>query len=175
MIMTIAVWTVTRSLGLAPCELDHVICMSKERWRNESKTDCHQIRCLGGQNNMRSFLKSIEGFAFKDPDSEGVKQLKALIQDAIKLEDEMKLESPDEWLVKDDEFKCQKCKKNFIKGWSDEDALKELENSPWNIPEDEIGVLCDDCFKEFKIWFNNLTAQDHRRIKTLKHQINENE
>lgn len=63
------------------------------------------------------------------------------------------------------EFTCEKCNKTFNKAWSNEEAFKELENSLWNIPGDKIGVICDDCFKEFKVWFDSLTEEDHDRIR----------
>jgi hypothetical protein len=63
------------------------------------------------------------------------------------------------------DFTCDKCNEAFYKGWSDEEAMKEFEEAPWNVPDDEIGVICDDCFKEFQIWFNSLKEEDHNRIR----------
>lgn len=63
-------------------------------------------------------------------------------------------------------FTCEKCNETFNKGWSDRRAKKEYKKAPWNIPGDEIGVLCDSCFEEFKKWFDNLTEEDHQRIRS---------
>ncbi len=63
-------------------------------------------------------------------------------------------------------FTCEKCLQIFDKGWSDEEALKEYAIVPWNIPGDEKELLCDDCFKEFKVWFDSLTPRQHRKIKS---------
>lgn len=62
-------------------------------------------------------------------------------------------------------FTCEKCKKTFDKGWSDEDALKEYEVSPWNLPQDGKGLVCDDCFTDFKKWFDSLTPEQHEKIR----------
>jgi hypothetical protein len=62
-------------------------------------------------------------------------------------------------------FTCDRCQVTFNKGRSEEEARKELETSPWNIPGDAIGVVCDDCFEAFKIWFDSLTEEDHKRIR----------
>ncbi len=62
------------------------------------------------------------------------------------------------------EFTCEKCDQTFIKGWSDEEAQKEFDDAPYNIPGDNRVSLCDDCFKEFYEWFYKLTDEDRRRI-----------
>lgn len=51
---------------------------------------------------------------------------------------------------------------------SDEEAKAEFMEAPWNIPGDEIGVICDDCFEEFKVWFDTLTEEDHNRLRAAK-------
>lgn len=66
------------------------------------------------------------------------------------------------------EFTCDNCKQTFMKAWSDEDAKKEYDASPWNLPEDDIGIICDDCFQEFKTWFSLLSEEEHKRIKAGK-------
>ena len=68
------------------------------------------------------------------------------------------------------DFTCDKCGESFIKGWSSEEARKEFDNAPYNIPGDEIAVICDDCFNEFQRWFNGLTDEDHKRIRGLKNE-----
>lgn len=47
---------------------------------------------------------------------------------------------------KDSTYICVVCKKTFHKGWSDEDARKELEE---NFPDDlnaDMTLVCDDCY-----------------------------
>ena len=63
------------------------------------------------------------------------------------------------------EFTCEKCLQTFSKGWTDEEALKEYAIVPWNVSGHEKGLLCDDCFEAFKIWFANLTEEDHKRYR----------
>jgi len=62
-------------------------------------------------------------------------------------------------------FTCEKCLKTYDSGWSDAEAEKEFQSVPWNVPGDERGLLCDDCFKEFKKWFDSLTPAQHKQIK----------
>lgn len=65
-------------------------------------------------------------------------------------------------------FTCQHCKETFNKLWTDEEAMKAFDCAPWNIPGDEIGIICDICFVQFKEWFENLTEEDHLRIRNDK-------
>lgn len=67
--------------------------------------------------------------------------------------------------VKMNDYKCEKCNGTFKKCWSDLEAKKEFETAPWNISGDEIALICDNCFSEFKVWFDSLTDQDHKRIR----------
>jgi hypothetical protein len=62
-------------------------------------------------------------------------------------------------------FTCEKCLRTFNKNRPDGEARQEFEQAPWNIPGDEIGVICYDCFQEFKVWFASLTPEDHKSIK----------
>jgi hypothetical protein len=64
-----------------------------------------------------------------------------------------------------DKINCDKCEETFIKGWSEEDADKEYHSSPWFIPNQDTGILCEDCFEEFKIWFATLTDEDHKKLR----------
>jgi hypothetical protein len=70
--------------------------------------------------------------------------------------------------MNDSEFTCDKCKEKFKKGWSEEEAEQEFKTAPWNIPSEKRGVLCNDCFEAFKIWFDGLTNDDHERIRADK-------
>lgn len=62
-------------------------------------------------------------------------------------------------------FKCEKCGETFNKNRTDDEARKEFEKAPWNIPGEGIGIICEDCFEEFKVWFSSLSPEDHKRIK----------
>ena len=67
--------------------------------------------------------------------------------------------------MKNRKFTCQKCLQVFLKNRTEKEAKEEFMTAPWNIPGDEIGLLCDECFNEFKIWFSQLSAEDHKRIR----------
>ena len=48
------------------------------------------------------------------------------------------------------EYKCAFCGGVFLKGWSDEESEKELnEDFPGWTPED-CNLVCDDCYKVWK-------------------------
>jgi len=65
------------------------------------------------------------------------------------------------------EFTCDRCNETFNRGWTEEEAKKEFDTAPWNIPGEDIGILCDDCFEGFKIWFDSLTEEDHKRMRGI--------
>lgn len=46
------------------------------------------------------------------------------------------------------EFKCDECGGVFEKGWSDEEAYAEQENNFGDMPNEQMAIVCDDCFKE---------------------------
>lgn len=64
-----------------------------------------------------------------------------------------------------DKFTCANCTQTFNKEWTEEEAVKEFKSSPWYIPNENIDVICDDCFEEFKEWFETLTDEDHKRLR----------
>lgn len=45
-----------------------------------------------------------------------------------------------------DTYKCEQCGGEFEKGWPDELAMKESALLFPSIPEDQLGIICDDCF-----------------------------
>lgn len=53
-------------------------------------------------------------------------------------------------MKKKNTFTCARCKKTYVKAWTDQEAMDEAKNV-WN---DELGedldVVCDDCYKEFE-------------------------
>lgn len=68
-------------------------------------------------------------------------------------------------------FTCEKCNETFPKGWSDEEALAEMEkNGLGNLNEDELGVLCEECYRDFQVW---LTVQKPEKIMAMEKEIND--
>lgn len=45
-----------------------------------------------------------------------------------------------------DTFTCSLCDQTFEKGWSDEEAEKELKEN-FNVPKEKCKIVCDDCYK----------------------------
>ena len=51
--------------------------------------------------------------------------------------------------MKPEEFKCEECGGIFEKGWTDNEArLEQIENEFGNIPNNQLAVICDDCYKK---------------------------
>jgi DNA-directed RNA polymerase subunit RPC12/RpoP len=48
--------------------------------------------------------------------------------------------------MKDNEYKCASCQNIYEKGWSDEEAEKEVKEIWGEIPQEQRVVICDDCF-----------------------------
>lgn len=46
-----------------------------------------------------------------------------------------------------DTYKCSACGGTFEKGWSDEEAKKELADK-FDVPVEECAIVCDDCYKK---------------------------
>ncbi len=67
------------------------------------------------------------------------------------------------------QFTCECCAKTFQKIWSDEEALKEFEQAPWNIANNERALICDDCFTEFKTWLDSLSPEQRAAIRRKYH------
>lgn len=67
----------------------------------------------------------------------------------------------------DNTFTCEACEKTYAKSMSDEESIKQDKGSPWLIENHPSGiaVLCEDCFEKFKVWFANLTEEDHQRYR----------
>lgn len=67
------------------------------------------------------------------------------------------------------EFTCQNCNRTFKKinnsEWNDEKANEEFINDHPDCINDDIGVICDDCHKEFKIWFLKLTCKQKENMR----------
>ena len=46
-----------------------------------------------------------------------------------------------------------RCHGVFDKGWSDEEATKEQKENWGNTPDNEMEILCDECYKDFMKWY----------------------
>lgn len=64
-------------------------------------------------------------------------------------------------------FQCARCKGIWMKEWSDEECAKEYKENFPNDPNREfpIAVICDDCYKEFKPWLDELTPDEREEIE----------
>ena len=52
-------------------------------------------------------------------------------------------------------FTCAKCKETFKKAWSDKEAVEEY-NQLWETTdENDLVLLCDDCFQKYCAWAKN--------------------
>lgn len=51
-----------------------------------------------------------------------------------------------------DTFRCSRCRREFRKAWSDEEAQKELAAKWGKRHGEKLAVLCEDCFQEFHGW-----------------------
>lgn len=49
-------------------------------------------------------------------------------------------------MKQENEYQCAYCENIYEKGWSDEEAEKEVNEIWGEIPENERMVICDDCF-----------------------------
>jgi len=49
----------------------------------------------------------------------------------------------------DNEFRCDICHRVFAKSWTDEEAYNESKELFGKISEEELGIICDDCFSIF--------------------------
>jgi hypothetical protein len=47
-----------------------------------------------------------------------------------------------------DEYTCALCRETFFKGVSDKQALEETRSHFGDVPEEELAVVCDDCWQK---------------------------
>lgn len=47
-----------------------------------------------------------------------------------------------------DTYKCAECSETFEKGWSDEEAIGEAEAVLGTYDEENMAVVCDDCYQK---------------------------
>ena len=63
--------------------------------------------------------------------------------------------------LKKNEYKCAMCGEVYKKGWSDEEAKKEMLELWGDLPEEEQGIVCDDCFKQMNPSNNKEMAREY--------------
>lgn len=49
-------------------------------------------------------------------------------------------------------YQCGKCGGTFEKDWTDEEARQETKRLWGDLPEEDLVVVCDDCFIELVPW-----------------------
>ncbi len=52
-------------------------------------------------------------------------------------------------------FKCAMCHETFIKGWTDDDAMKEYEQNYGQHMGEEYDTVCDACHAAIMAWRGN--------------------
>ena len=54
--------------------------------------------------------------------------------------------------MENNQYQCLCCKGIFEKGWSDEEAIKEMEENNFDsYSPEELAIVCDDCYKKIMI------------------------
>lgn len=71
-------------------------------------------------------------------------------------------------LKKEEKYTCSHCKKTYKKVRADEECWEELKQLMPEAINDPIDVLCDVCWKEFMKWFNQLSADDKKKMRDIK-------
>ncbi len=50
--------------------------------------------------------------------------------------------------MKTDEYQCELCNKTYKKGWTDEEAIKESQEIFGEYSQEDLAVICDDCWQK---------------------------
>lgn len=50
--------------------------------------------------------------------------------------------------MKENEYQCAMCGGIFEKEWTDEEAEAELKEIFGDVPKENCGIVCDDCYKK---------------------------
>lgn len=62
-------------------------------------------------------------------------------------------------------YTCAICHRDLVSPRSDEEARAEAERVFGPIAKEDEAVICDDCHKAFKAWFDQLTPAEHAAIR----------
>lgn len=64
-------------------------------------------------------------------------------------------------------YQCTNCRNIYMKAWSDEECTEEYKENFLNDLNREwtTEVICDDCYKEFKPWLDDLTPEEKEEIE----------
>jgi hypothetical protein len=65
-------------------------------------------------------------------------------------------------------YQCAVCKGVFIKSTTDAEARAEFERENprlADMPQDQMGTLCDPCFFRFKRWLDHLPPAERERME----------
>lgn len=63
-------------------------------------------------------------------------------------------------------YTCANCRGEYLTERPDDEALAEAaEHHGGPIAEEDREVLCDDCHREYMVWFDSLSPADHARIR----------
>jgi len=67
------------------------------------------------------------------------------------------------------EYTCYKCKETYEKinneEWNDYKAAEELLTLYPECKNDKTEILCDECNKDFLIWFARLTDEEKKKLR----------
>lgn len=70
--------------------------------------------------------------------------------------------------MKKNEYKCSACGGIFGKGWTDEEAEKEIKDIWGEIPKQERAVICDDCFHRRTSDEIQSMGEEYKNISNIK-------
>ncbi len=62
-------------------------------------------------------------------------------------------------------YTCEQCKNTYTKIRSDEDCMKEMMEIMPEAADDEIAVLCDECWIDFMRWFKSLSVEQKMKMR----------
>jgi len=62
-------------------------------------------------------------------------------------------------------YTCANCNETYKKVRSDEECWKEFHETMPEAEHDEIGVLCDDCWRDFMVWFKTLSKEQKQNMR----------
>lgn len=71
-----------------------------------------------------------------------------------------------------DTFTCFKCGGTFDKDRSDEDAMAAMLKTDGPLyPGETVGILCDDCYQEYRRWYDGLSEDKRAEMERERKEI----